>query len=325
MIMTEIEKNYDYSISKKECDNCNSSNSVNVINNLRELDGHLVCVNCGLIASHTIIEDIEWTNYNDGSLDKSRCEKSYENELNPFINSLITFIPRGSTTTVYKNGEKYKFDISKLHLNYSYNHMQRSYNNVENLIEGMTTNKYSYNVCMTTKTLWAEIMKSKKITRAGVRKGLIACCLYYACINHDTPRSPLEICRDFGMDDTKHFNKGDKDFKEMFGNNIKWSHLLTKTLQSDDYFSRFCNKLENEEIIGENMSFIISKKCRVINDQVADQLSCFFPKSAAAGIIYYVCKQEGISILMNKMAKSLDVCPPTLSKVEKFVEKLLKN
>ena len=45
----------------KECSNCENKNKNS--GDLKELDGHLVCVNCGLIISETIIEDVEWTNY----------------------------------------------------------------------------------------------------------------------------------------------------------------------------------------------------------------------------------------------------------------------
>lgn len=303
----------------KECNSCDSDI------NLKEIEGYLVCVKCGLIASDKVIEDVEWTNYtNDGCLNnKSRCGKSYENDINPYIPPLVTYMPRGFKTTVYKNGEKYNFDISRLHLQHSYNHLQLSYNKVENILECASIEKYSFPVQQTSKILWSEIMKDKKLTRAGVRKGLIACCLYYSCINHDSPRTPIEICKDFGMNDTKQFNKGDKEFKNIFENKARWSHLLTKTLSSEDYFIRYCNMLKNEGSIGENVSFAISKKCKIINDKLDNKISCYYPKSIAAGIIYYVCKQEGVTITMNRIAHSLDICAPTLSKVVKSIKQLI--
>jgi len=195
--------------------------------------------------------------------------------------------------------------------------------NIKIILEGASIEKYSFSVRKTSKILWSEIMKDKKLTRAGVRKGLIACCLYYACINHDSPRTPIEICNDFGMSDTKQFNKGDKEFIHTFENKARWSHLLTKTLKSDDYLTRYCNKLKNEGVIYENVSFTILKKCKIVNDKLDNKISCYFPKSIAAGIIYYVYKQEGFSITMNKIANSLGVCPPTLSKVVKSIKQII--
>ena len=78
--------------------------------------------------------------------------------------------------------------------------------------------------------LWGQIMLKRKLTRAGVRKGLIACCLYYSCLSHKCPRTPLEICKDFHMKDTKQFNKGDKEFRETFETSSKGGLIYYRRL-----------------------------------------------------------------------------------------------
>lgn len=302
-------------MSIKNCLDCSSSY-------LFTIDGYLVCSECGLVLKSDISEEADWNNYTDGK-NNSRCGKSCSSEINPFINPLSTFLPKGSKSFVNKDGKYTECDISRLHSQNSYNHLQKSYNQVENTIDNCTHDRYSNNVIITTKKLWAEIMKSKKITRGEPRLGLIACCCYYACIFHSCPRSPIEICNDFGLLDTKNFNKGDKEFKEVFENQPEWSCLLTQSLDTENYFIRFCSKLESEKNIKQGTSFILTKKCKEFYDDIKEEFLDVFPKSAAGGVIYYVCKRENIPITKNRLSKCVGVCTPTLSKAVKSIEKIL--
>jgi transcription initiation factor TFIIIB Brf1 subunit/transcription initiation factor TFIIB len=292
---------------------------------LTTVDGYLVCSKCGLVLQSIISDEAEWNNYTnkDGSKgNNSRCGGSTAYDINPFIDPLSTFLPKGSKSFINKEGRYIEYDISKLHIQNSYNHLQKSYNQVELIIDSSTADRYSKTVVTTAKKLWAEIMKSKKLTRGGVRKGLIACCIYYSCIHHDCPRSPIEVCRDFGLPDTKNFNKGDKEFKETFEREPMWAHLLTKNLSTDNYFMRLCSKLETERCIKEGTSFVLSKKCKEFYENNKDELESVFPKSAACGIIFYICKKESIAITKSKLSKTLGICAPTLSKTLKIIENL---
>jgi transcription initiation factor TFIIB len=305
---------------KIQCANCGENSDVN---DYVENDGYIICTKCGLVVSNRISDNAEWNNYVGGK-SNSRCGTSIKTtEINPFANEMSSFMPKGVKNLCIKDGKIIKYDISRIHIQSTFNHLQKSFSQVENLLDNITNDKYSKRVVITAKTLWGEIMEAKKITRAGVRKGMIACCLYYACINHDCTRSPIEICNDFGMSDTKQFNKGDKEFKETFENIPKWSYLLVKTSKSDDYFGRFCSSLEMDHLIKEGTSFALSKECREIFDKIENNLIGLFPKSSACGIIYWVLKNKKIPITKTKISKSLGVCNPTLSKTVKIIEKIL--
>lgn len=290
-------------------------------------DGYIICALCGLILSERISELAEWNNYLDSggsSTNNSRCGSiTKTTDINPFINDMVSFIPKGVNNICYQDGKMVKYDISKLHIQNNFNHLHKSFNIVENQLDNITNDKYSKTIVMTAKTLWGEIMKTKKVTRAGVRKGLIACCLYYACVHYNCTRSPLEICQDFGMEDTKQFNKGDKEFKETFENIPKWSHLLTKTSNSEDYFNRFCSNLEMDYIIKEGISFQLAKECREVYESIKEQLIGIFPKSATCAIIFWVMKKKKIPITKIKLSKSLGICNPTLSKTCQIIINIL--
>ncbi len=297
-------------------------------NDLIDSDGYVICSLCGLVLTARISEMAEWTNYTDSggsSSNNSRCGSSTKTtEINPFSSELVSFIPKGVKNVCYKDGQIYRYNIYKTHVKTSCsNHLRDSFNNVENQLDNITSDKYPKRIVMTSKMLWAEIMKAKKVTRAGVRKGLIACCLYYSCVHYDCTRSPLEICKDFGMEDTKQFNKGGKEFKETFENITKWSHLLTKTSNSEDYFSRLCSDLEMDHIIKEGVAFQLAKECREIYEPIKDDLVGLFPRSAACGIIFWVMKHKKISITKTNLSKTLDICSPTLSKTCKVINYIL--
>jgi transcription initiation factor TFIIIB Brf1 subunit/transcription initiation factor TFIIB len=329
--------NMDNMLSKNETVSCTSC--ISDENDIIESDGFYVCILCGIVIGQRISDLAEWSNYTDSSgcsSNNSRCGNVIKStDINPFTTNSSSFVPKGVNNVCYENGKIMKYDISRVHMKNNFNHLQKSFNIVEDHMDHITNDKYSKRVVMTAKTLWGEIMNTtktkengdlvRKITRAGVRKGLIACCLYYSCIHYDSTRSPLEICQDFGMPDTKQFNKGDKEFKEVFENVPKWCHLLTKTSNSEDYFSRFCSELEMHHIIKEGVAFNLAKDCREIYEQIKDKLHGLFPKSSACGIIFWVMKHKKISITKTNLSKVLGICGPSLSKCCSIVVEILGN
>jgi transcription initiation factor TFIIIB Brf1 subunit/transcription initiation factor TFIIB len=286
-----------------------------------EIDGFVVCGECGIVQDSIISKEADWNNYTSDtggrSANKSRCGGPNK-DINPFADSLSTYMPKGMIST-YKDseGKLRTIDLSRLHMQKSYNHKQKSFDTVKNYIENISADKYPEQIIITSERLWGEIMRVGKVTRAGVRKGLIACCLYYACLHHGCTQLPIQICKDFGMSDTKQFIKGDKEFKETFENHPTWGKLLVTTTESDSFFIRFCNKL--------GLNFQILKQCNKLYEECKVDLLCVVPKSAAAGIIYYVCKKNGISITKCKICKQLNLCNPTLTKTLKIINKFCKK
>ena len=284
-------------------------------------NGFVVCQECGTTQKKIITDEAEWNNYtgSDGSygVNKSRCGYPSKSK-NPFVSNLSTFMAKGNKLDyINKHGKKTQFDLSRIHMQMNYSHRAKSYDNVKSTIENMTSHIYSSTVLNTAEILWGEIMKANKVTRAGVRKGLIACCVYYACIDSNCPQSPITICKNFHMDDTKQFIKGDKEFKEVFENNTKWSHLLVQTSNSNEFIKTFCIKLE--------LDFRIQAQCSLLYEIHKRELSKVIPKSATAGIIFYICNQENIPLSKTKVSQTLKVCNPTLTKTLAIIEKAEKK
>jgi transcription initiation factor TFIIIB Brf1 subunit/transcription initiation factor TFIIB len=309
-----------------------------------QTNGFILCNYCGTAQDTIISDEKDWNNYADGmgrSQNNGRCAGP-NNSLNPFKSELTTFIPKGYSdniqTRVCKDCGKYvmsyadkvcrhcnsdklvfktvRQDLSKLHMRFSYNHREKSFDNVKTIMEGVSE-KYPQQLVNTALTLWGEIMIARKLTRAGVRKGLIACCVYYSCLHHGCPRTPIEICKDFQMSDTKDFNKGDKEFRETFETSEKWSHMLKTTSESEQFFIRFCSLLELE--------FSMNNKCINLYNKYDLGKMEVIPKSAAAGIIYYICTKKKIKLSKTTVSKKLGVCNPTLTKTVKLIEQAIRK
>lgn len=280
-------------------------------------DGFVVCTECGVTQDTDVSEEPEWGNYKaaDGSNEPDRA-RAYSNkdELNPFSREHGTRMGKGLKTQYVKDGKVRTFDLSRLHDQMNYTHKQRSYDTVRNYFENVLSDKFHKSIIHTAQVLWGEIAQSGKITRGGVRKGLIACCVYYSCIHHGTTYSPLEISKILGYSDTKEFVKGDKEFKEIFVDNRNWNTLLQKTSNSDCFFGQFCDKLKIE--------WHLQRKCSVLYNLHKKKLAQVIPKSAAAGCIYYVLTCEGSEKFTKySISKELGVCVPTLVKVYDILEK----
>ena len=302
-----------------ECKNCLADT-----NDVIERDGFFTCTKCGQTLYPRISELAEWGNYTDTAgnpTSGSRCGTASTSETNPYANS-YSFMPPGVKNVCYKNGVQVKYDITSVHMRNCVSHKTKSFSIVEDAIDCIA-DKYSQRVLLTAKTLWSEVTRyekvcedgktRKKITRAGVRKGLIACCVYYACIHYNSTRSPSELCADFGIS-TRQFNKGNREFKEIFETSARWGHLLKRTSGSEDYFIRFCSDLEMNGVIEENSAYELAAECRRIHDNIRDQLHGLFPKSAACGIIFCVMRRRGVVVTKTSVSKILGICGPSLTK-----------
>lgn len=297
-------------VKPQECKECGTDSSEFIT-----IDGYITCQECGTVQDTFISEEPEWGNYknDDGSgIDKARAYNS-KDEMNPFSGSHGTRMSSGMRFEYMKDGKKKSFDLSKLHDQMNYSHKQRAYDTVRNYLENMLATKFHNSIIHTAQVLWGEIAQTKKIYRDGVRRGLIACCVYYSCLHHKNMYSPLEICKLFNMEDTKDFLKGDKVFTDIFADNKNWNSLLQKTSNSDCFFGQFCEKLK--------MEWHLQRKCSVLYNFHKKKLTQVIPKSAAAGCIFYVLTTESNNtISRTTISKELGVCIPTLLKVFKIIE-----
>ena len=262
-----------------------------------------VCTECGLcLYNVNVSNEGEWNNYKDdnGNLTKNmqRCDTYVDS--NPYSTG-GTILP-GSQNTL----------MAKLQIQQTFSHKQKTYWLVSEEIERAAsilkiTNK---DTIETAKSYWHKYMDSGKLTRASVRKGLIAACLFYSCTINNSPIERQEILKAFNYD-TKTLSKGEKVLFEILNS----SNLTYVNVQNEDSnsFVRYCSILK--------LKFSVSNICNELFNKHKVPLQAVTPKSAVGGIIAYVVKYKLClkSPTKTVISATVDVCTPTLNKVIQLI------
>ena len=161
-----------------------------------------------------------------------------------------------------------------------YTHKQKTYWQVSNIFEhNATILNIRKNVVEQAKNYWHKYMESGKLTRASVRKGLIAACLFYSCVKNNIPIEREDIIKVFGCT-TKTLSKGEKVLFE-----IMESDTLTYVgvqVEESDSFIKFCSMLK--------LPFYISTQCSDLYNKYKIELQAVTPKSAVGGILCFIVK-----------------------------------
>tara|TARA_B100000768_G_C11269845_1_gene372884 strand:- start:1807 stop:2289 length:483 start_codon:yes stop_codon:yes gene_type:complete len=158
-------------------------------------------------------------------------------------------------------------------------------------------------------------MESGKLTRASVRNGLIASCLYYACIYKNLPTDRQSII-DLVEGTQKGFLKGEKIFHEIMENNNRYKYLGKEKINiiENDSFIKYISKLD--------LPFKAAEICNKYYTLYIDKLDSVTPKSATAGILFYVVKKDLQMKAPSKstVSRETGVCIPTINKVLTILE-----
>ena len=292
----------------KNCKKCNNNQEEFITTN-----GDIVCAICGLVQeSRVISEDPEWNNYvEDGVMNSSgmRCGNVLD-PTNPYDTG-GDFIPKYMWSWhLDENGVKRYTNLSKLAIRASYTSKQRAFD------EG----KYSFEhiqgilhladtVFNAAKLFWGIILKTDILKRGGNRRGMKACCVFYACMSEKQQRNREDIASAFDIDGSTDFTKGEKIFREIFEKNDKYSWILYKNTENESMYQRYVNQL--------NLPFRITKTMILIKEHTRDHLLGIAAKSEIAGILYFSIKEINNFKHPNKseIVKCIGICNPTLNKV----------
>jgi transcription initiation factor TFIIIB Brf1 subunit/transcription initiation factor TFIIB len=266
------------------CKDCNSKN-------LHISHGSYVCVNCGLLKTDTIFP----------------LEYEEPEEMIP------TFIHKGSKTFVLRDNKYVYSDIYRLQISTNYSSAQKALDNTRNIINSifgiLKTPKYEFFAMK----LWESV--SKKTHKGSLRKGLIACCIYYSCIHNNYPIDNTEICRYLGID-TKCFNKTNKEFINLL--DPKFFSTVTKNLEIEDYFNKYCFKFED---IDYDQRFLLYKKCielyKLLDEKNCKSIKNYNKKIVASSIIYIVSINNNMSLKRTDIIKIL---PYSKDMVEELIK-----
>ena len=307
LLKTNVNDSQDSKPEKKIYDSCSNCKK----NNLVEINGELICKECGNINCGIIDANPEWRYY--GNEDSKYSDPT---RVGMPTNILLPQSSLGSTIS-FKYGESY--DMRKIRRYHSWTAMpykERSLYNVFDKIK-IVANNNGIPTCIIeeAQNLYKRV-SDVRIHRGSNRKGIIAACIYKACIIQESPRSAKEIAVIFEIN-ISHMTKGCKKFDEIINMNVcDNNHFKTNiATKSKDFVQRFCSKLN----IGNN----IYKICNIVCEKAEtyNLVSKCIPPSIAAGSIYLVCNLLNIEISKRDIAKICNISEVTISKCYKNLYK----
>jgi len=275
------------------------------------LSGEVTCRNCGSI-NHTVIDaNAEWRFYgSDDSKysDPTRCGLP--------TNELLPQSSLGSTIG-FKPGESFEMrKIRNYHLWNAMPYRERAlYNVFESIQIRAVNNGIPLCIIEEAKNLYKKI-SDIQINRGSNRHGIIASCIYKACILQGSPRSAKEIATIFKLN-TKHMTKGCKKFDEIMNmNNSNTFIVCTPSTTSVDFIQRFCSKLG----LGDNVVEICKYVCERVDDydNFVDNSG---PPAIAACSIYLVCTLLNICVTKKDISESCGITEVTINKPYKLLLK----
>jgi len=293
------EKNKELKIEEKSlC--CNHDNF------LLDREAGAICADCGLVMNQFNVIACEWNNYSndDGTKQKDNQRADLYTSDNPYDKG-------GSIPTLFL---KDKF-MMRLHYQQAFCHKQKVFWQISSKFEDYISS-LNLPTCVlnTAKKMWHIYMESGKLTRASIRNGIIGSCLYYSCLYNNVPINREELIENI-EGNNKGFLKGEKIFCELMSNN-EYSKILQnrQNIKENDSFVKYVNILE--------IPFNTSNKCNTIYEKLKEELEVVTPKSAIAGILYYVIKYDLKlkSPGKTKICQIINVCIPTINKVITIIE-----
>ena len=158
-------------------------------------EGQNICLECNTVQSRIIDVTAEWRYYGiddsrDG--DPTRCGMP-SNDL----------LPKSSLGSIIGGRKGDNRDMRRIRMYQMWNSMPYWERTLYNIFDKLTNNTTNHGipskVIEDAKVLYKKASE-KKISRGDNKDGLIASCIYYACLINKLPRSPKEIARMFHID-----------------------------------------------------------------------------------------------------------------------------
>lgn len=287
--------------------------------------GTLVCQNCGVILESDIMDDTpEWVGSGEDYANSNPCRVGCP--INPLLakSSLSTMIQSTRTNGFMK----------RLHSQISMGYVERSRYHIFESITKMASDKGKLKPSVVEQAkYYYTVISSRKLSRGQVRKGLIACCILYACKNMNVPRSAKEIAN---MTDipVALINKTAKIFLSHMNDVLlqtshafvgghheaRYCDFVFEAIDSRDLIVRYCNSLGLQDRSIESKLVQMAKK---LDERLKPTgvMECKTPSAIACGYIYHSALQLNIpSITKTLLSKQFEISIVTINKIIKLID-----
>lgn len=277
----------------RKCDVCDAVGKIHVD------DGHHVCRECCSILERVIDTGAEWRYYgaeDSRETDPTRCGMP--------TNHLM---PKSSLGSVIGGQRRDHKDMRRIRRFQLWNSMPHSERALYNVFDQIKVNTVKYGLpakVVDDAIVLYKKASEQKISRGENKEGLIASCIYHACLINKVARSAKEVSQMFGIDGMV-LTKGNARFQNLL-------HMNVDSAGPDDFIGRFGSKL--------NMDYDDIQKCRAFVKRLDEMeiVSENAPTSVAAGALYYYCVKKKIpGLARSHIATVCEVSEVTIVKCYK--------
>jgi len=285
--------------------------------------GTLVCKNCGVVIESDRIDDTpEWAGSGEDYSRSNPCRVGCP--INPLLekSSLSTMI-QGTRTNGF---------MKRLHSQISMNYVERSRYHIFVAITNMAADKGHLKPAIVEQAkYYYSIISMRKLSRGQIRKGLIACCILYACKNMNVPRSVKEISLMTDVSVTV-INKTTKIFlahmndillqtSQSFdsGTKARYCDFVFEAIDSSDLIIRYCNNLHlQDKTLEIKLVHLVKKMDNFFKD--TGLMECKTPSAVTCGYIYNALMMLDVNHITKAMLSKLyGLSIVTINKMSKLI------
>ena len=266
-------------------------------------DGQRVCRDCFAVISRVIDMGAEWRFY--GSED-TRCGDPARCGM-----PASKLMPRSSLGTFIGGMRSANRDIRRIQLYQKWGSMLHDERALYKVFDNLRVDTHMYGI--PSKVVDDAIIMYKKasalrISRSDNKEGLIASCIYHACIVNKVSRSPKEVAEMFNLQ-SSIMTKGNSRFQNLL-------HLNVDTVGPEEFIARFGSKL--------SMNYADIQACKDFVRRLDEMeiVSESAPTSVAAAALYYYCTKKGLADITRSLIS--DACSVSEVTIIKCNKRLLR-
>lgn len=283
--------------------------------------GIRVCTRCGLVNEADIIDSSpEWSMVNNDDStkkDMSRCGVP--------TNMLLE---KSSMSTVIRTN-KYHF-MRKIHNQLSMNYVERGRYHVFESINKMAGEQgHLSSVVVEQAKYYYKVLSERKLSRGVIRKGLVACCIVYACKTLNVPRSLKEISK---MTDVSVpvLNKTMKLFFEIMKDVLakcddNTQDFMFEATECAHLIKRYIHTLK---VADKSVKQRLIQRVTTLNDAIKADcvLECKTPSAITTGLIVYAAREMNLKeVTKNIVSITFNVSVVTINKVVKIIDEYIQH
>ena len=283
--------------------------------------GIMVCTHCGLVNETDIIDSSpEWSMMNNDDStkkDMSRCGVP--------TNMLLE---KSSMSTVIRTN-KYHF-MRKIHNQLSMNYVERGrYHVFESINKMAGEHGHLPSVVVEQAKYYYKVLSERKLSRGVIRKGLVACCIVYACKTLNVPRTLKEISKMTEVS-VPVLNKTMKLFFEIMKDVLakcddNTQDFMFEATECAHLIKRYIHTLK---IADKSVKQRLIQRVTTLNDAIKADcvLECKTPSAITTGLIVYAAREMNLKeVTKNIVSTTFNVSVVTINKVVKIIDEYIKH